>query len=67
MKFRLQCRKAHRLAIEGMDRRLTLGERLRLRAHLLACDACTALNAQMRLLRGAMRHWGRDTGRDAPR
>lgn len=63
MKFRLQCREAHRLAIEGMDRRLTLGERVRLRAHLLACEACTSLNAQMRLLRGAMRRLGRDAPR----
>jgi len=61
MKFRLACREAHRLSIEGMDRRLSLGERLRLRAHLLACDACTTVSAQMRLLRGAMQRLGQDS------
>jgi hypothetical protein len=60
MKFRLECREAHRLSIENMDRRLTWFETARLHAHLLACDACTTLTAQMRVLRGAMQHLGHD-------
>ena len=60
MKFRLECREAHRLSIEKMDRRLSWFEQVRWRAHLLACDACTTLTAQMRLLRGAMQRLGHD-------
>jgi anti-sigma factor RsiW len=60
MKFRLKCREAHRLSIERMDRRLSWLETLRLRAHLAACDACSTVSAQVRLLRGAMRRLGAD-------
>jgi len=60
MKFRLECREAHRLSIEKMDRRLSWFEQARWRAHLLACDACTTLTAQMRLLRGAMQRLGHE-------
>jgi hypothetical protein len=34
---------------------LSLIERLRMRLHLLVCDACTNFNGQMALLRKAMR------------
>jgi len=64
MKFRLECREAHRLSIEKMDRRLSWFELARWRAHLLACDACTTLTAQMRLLRVAMRRLGQEDDLD---
>jgi hypothetical protein len=51
------CREVHRLVSEGMDRDLSLVERGRMRLHLLVCTACTRFNAQMRLLRRAMRQW----------
>ena len=60
MKFRLKCLEAHRLSIEQMDRHLSWFERVRLRAHLTACDACTTIAAQMRLLHGAMRKLGQE-------
>jgi Putative zinc-finger len=60
MKFRLKCHEAHRLSIEQMDRQLSWLEGLRLRVHLAACDACTTIAAQMRLLRGAMRKLGEE-------
>jgi hypothetical protein len=60
MKLRLECREAHRLAIERMDRRLSLVERAQLRLHLSVCDACTAIASQMHWLRGAMRRLGSD-------
>lgn len=66
MKFRLQCREAHRLSIERMDRHLSWFEQARLRAHLLACDACTTLTAQMRLLRGAMQRLGHEDDLEPP-
>jgi hypothetical protein len=54
MKFRLTCREAHRLVSEGLDRDLSVLERLRIRMHLTVCDACTNFNGQMVLLRRAM-------------
>jgi len=49
------CKEVHRLVSEGLDRDLSLVERLRMRLHLLVCDACTNFNGQMALLRQAMR------------
>lgn len=49
------CREVHRLVSEGMDRELSLVERTRMRVHLVVCVACTRFNAQMDLLRRAMR------------
>ena len=49
------CREVHRLVSEGMDRELSMVERTRMRLHLLVCGACTRFDAQMALLRCAMR------------
>ena len=49
------CREVHRLVSEGMDRDLSLVERTRMRLHLVVCGACTRFDAQMALLRRAMR------------
>jgi hypothetical protein len=49
------CREVHRLVSEGMDRDLSLVERVRMRLHLMVCAACTRFNGQMDLLRRAMR------------
>ncbi|PHV09069.1 hypothetical protein CSQ96_00800 [Janthinobacterium sp. BJB412] len=48
------CREVHRLVSEGMDRHLSVVERIRMRLHLVVCDACTRFNGQMSLLRRAM-------------
>ncbi len=48
------CREVHRLVSEGMDRKLTLVERARMRLHLLVCEACTRFDQQMALIRNAM-------------
>jgi hypothetical protein len=37
-----------------MDRSLTLTERIALRLHLFACDACTRLTSHVRFLRRAL-------------
>lgn len=50
----ISCREAARLASEGMDRALSLSERLALRAHLLMCKGCTNFAKQMAFLRKAM-------------
>lgn len=49
------CREVHRLVSEGMDRDLSMVERTRMRLHLMVCVACTRFDAQMGLLRRAMR------------
>ncbi|MBV8666603.1 MAG: zf-HC2 domain-containing protein [Burkholderiaceae bacterium] len=55
MRVKMTCKEAHRVVSEGLDRDLSLFERLRLRLHLRICDACTRFNGQMALLRQAMR------------
>ena len=54
------CREAHRMLVAKMDRELPAGERLRLRLHLFACDACTRFSHQMGVLRQAMHKLGQD-------
>ena len=54
MKLKPTCREVHRLVSEGQDRELTLVEKIRMRLHLVICDACTTFNRQMRFLRHAM-------------
>ena len=49
------CKEVHRLTSEGLDRKLTLVEHVRMRLHLLICTACTNFSGQMRLIRAAMR------------
>ena len=49
------CKEVHRLVSEGLDRDLSIIERLRMRMHLVVCDACTNFNGQMALIRRAMR------------
>jgi hypothetical protein len=57
MRLRLSCRDVTRLVLEGHDRPLARGERLRLRLHWLACDACRLFRGQSRLLQQAMPRW----------
>lgn len=61
------CREVHRLVSEGLDRDLTLVERTRMRLHLMVCHACTNFNAQMALIRRAMRKLGADEEPDPGR
>jgi len=56
------CREVHRLVSEGMDRDLSLVERIRMRLHLMVCGACTRFNGQMALLRRAMHSFPLDGG-----
>lgn len=50
------CKEVHQLASAKLDRPLSIGENLRMRMHLLVCDACRSFNAQLGILRHAMRH-----------
>jgi hypothetical protein len=51
------CKEATQLVSKMQDQRLSLGERLKLRLHLLICVACARFERQMRLLRVAMRKY----------
>lgn len=55
MAFRLTCKEASRLISEGMDRRLSLPERIKLRLHVGICDACTRFTSQVAFLRRALK------------
>ena len=56
----LNCREAARLVSEGMDRRLSLLERIGLRLHLLICTACRQWRRQTTMIRRALRHVRRE-------
>jgi hypothetical protein len=45
------------LVIEGQDRKLGFAERLGMRLHLMVCAACRRFEAQMELLRQALRNF----------
>ncbi|MDB5761141.1 MAG: hypothetical protein JWQ21_136 [Herminiimonas sp.] len=49
------CKEVHRLTSESLDRDLSPIERIRMRVHLLVCDACRTFGGQMDLLHRAMR------------
>lgn len=51
----LSCKEATHLVSQGLDRRLGLAERVRLRLHLAICDGCSNFRKQMAFLRKAMR------------
>jgi hypothetical protein len=54
--IRLSCQQASRLLSQGQDEPLALGKRLRLRLHLMYCDACTNVSRQFLALRLAIRN-----------
>jgi predicted anti-sigma-YlaC factor YlaD len=55
MSLKPTCKEVHRLTSEGMDRELSLIERMRVRMHLVICNACRNFTDQMSLIRRAMR------------
>lgn len=55
--LRLSCQQASRLLSQRQDEPLPVGKRVRLRLHLMYCDACTNVSRQFDTLRLAMRKW----------
>lgn len=53
----MTCREAHRMVIRRLDVRLSPGQRLGLRLHLLICAACRGFDRQMAFLRKACRQF----------
>jgi hypothetical protein len=60
MKIKLQCRHAHRLAVESIDRKLSWHEHLRLQIHLKTCRMCSSFGRQIGVLQRSVRQWGDD-------
>jgi hypothetical protein len=54
MIVRLTCQHASRLLSQQQDKPLLFGKRLRLRLHLMVCDACTNVSRQFAAMRMAM-------------
>ena len=53
----LSCKETTELISQGMDRRLSLPERMGLRLHLLVCRGCRATEQHLEFLRTATRAW----------
>jgi hypothetical protein len=53
----ISCKDASRLISQIQDGGVPLGQRLRIRVHLLWCDACKEFQRQVRFLRVMMRHY----------
>jgi putative zinc finger protein len=62
--FRLSCKEASKLISEGMDRRLSVTERITLRLHVRICDACTRFTSQVEFLRRALKAFPGPDDRD---
>lgn len=54
------CREVHALVSQSLDRQLSVTERLRMRLHLVVCEACTRFDGQMLLVRRAMQRLSGD-------
>ncbi|TAK83526.1 MAG: zf-HC2 domain-containing protein [Betaproteobacteria bacterium] len=50
------CKSISRLVSAGLDRKLTAGERVRIRIHLLFCKHCRIVERQYLALRRFVRH-----------
>jgi hypothetical protein len=60
--LRRTCKEVAALLVAREDRDLPLAERLALRLHLAACDACPRLEHQLRVMREALGRWRQDAG-----
>jgi hypothetical protein len=54
----LSCKEATRLVSRGLDRELSFGRRVALRAHLAICSGCTNFSRQLAFLRKAVQQIG---------
>lgn len=57
----ISCRQASELMSQQLDRKLSLGEKLRLHAHLLICKSCPQTLQQFEILRNASKHYAEHT------
>ena len=64
--LRRTCRQAAALLIAREDRALSLPDRVALKLHLMACEACPKFENQVLTMRAAMGRWRQYSG-EAPR
>ncbi len=64
MILRRSCKQVAALLIAREDRALPLAERVALRFHLAACNACPLFERQLSTLRNALGRWRHYTGDD---
>ncbi len=55
--IRISCQQASRLLSQSQDEALPFARRLRLRLHLVYCDACRTVSRQFDSVRLALRAW----------
>lgn len=60
----LKCKEASKLVSQSLDHPLSFKNRLKLRFHLMICDACSRFNRQMGQLRTAVLSVMRTTEED---
>jgi hypothetical protein len=61
----LNCKEATQLISQSLDQPLTWSNRLKLKFHLLLCDACTRFNQQLHQLRHLLTNMIRQTENDS--
>lgn len=57
MLFMPSCKEAAALLIANEDRLISLGERAKVRLHLMACKTCPDFERQLLTMRNAMKIW----------
>ena len=62
--LRRTCKEAAALLIAQEDRRLGRLDRLALRLHLMACDACPRFERQLLTIRNSLKQWRNYTTSD---
>ena len=62
--LRRTCKEVAALLVAGEDRELRMADRLALRMHLAACNACPVFARQLLTMRNALTRW-RHYGEDA--
>ena len=57
MMLRRTCKQVAALLIAREDREIALSDRVAVRLHMMACDACPDFERQILLMRKVMHHW----------
>jgi hypothetical protein len=65
MLLRRTCQEVAALLVAREDRALGVGDRVAMRLHMLACQACPRFERQILTMRNAMKQWRADAGGDS--
>ena len=64
MPLRRTCREVAAILVAREDRQLGLADRIALRLHLAACEACPKFERQILMMRSQMKQWRNYTAND---